>query len=398
MVEHVLQGKQDIMNISPSDGGGFCTCERCRALDVPGLLAYDNKSPQLSDRIFTYANEVARRVREQNSERGVGMFAYTFYNRPPAKIAALEPNLYLSFVYQSAGLRDPAALADWRQSVDGWKKLGAKLVIREGWGNHYYLDMPFPQDQLIISNMQEAVRKGFIAAYGEGSKSFATQAPNYWALTRAMWSPERGDVSVMDEFYRSAYGPAASDMRAFFETYQRALDEHWSQRRRLVDTNIIAYANLISSWHLLYTPTVIAEAEAHLKQAEKIVPSGEYAQRIAMHRFGQDYTALMLELIDNYRNLAELGVKLDFFSTLKETTRDAPAEKMRRLQRAYELGERRETMLLAHRDWAAMDEGLYAYTNDAGNRQWHAAVKQSLNIDRPTALTKAKLSVTTTKL
>lgn len=82
MVQHALNGKLDIMHISPSDGGGFCECERCRALDVPGLLAYDNVHPQLSDRIFAYANEVARRVREKNPDRGVGMLAYTYYNRP----------------------------------------------------------------------------------------------------------------------------------------------------------------------------------------------------------------------------------------------------------------------------------------------------------------------------
>src|SRR5262249_11176604 len=32
MVDFVLKGKTDIVNISPSDGGGFCECERCRAL------------------------------------------------------------------------------------------------------------------------------------------------------------------------------------------------------------------------------------------------------------------------------------------------------------------------------------------------------------------------------
>ena len=78
MVDYVLKGKQDIMNISPSDGGGFCECERCRALDVPGVLAYDGRTVQLSDRIFTYANEVARRVREADPAKGCGMFAYTF--------------------------------------------------------------------------------------------------------------------------------------------------------------------------------------------------------------------------------------------------------------------------------------------------------------------------------
>jgi len=48
-------------------------------------------------------------------------------------------------------------------------------------------------------------------------------------------------------------------------------------------------------------------------------------------------------------------------------------------------------MLLAHRDWAAMDEGLYAFTNDRKLRQWHSAVKAALGIDKPTALTRESL-------
>ncbi len=83
MVEYVLEGKLDIMNISPSDGGGFLRMRELSQARCPRLLSYDNKTVQLSDRIFTYANEIARRVREQNPKRGVGMFAYTFYNRPP---------------------------------------------------------------------------------------------------------------------------------------------------------------------------------------------------------------------------------------------------------------------------------------------------------------------------
>ena len=186
MVEHVLKSSGDIVSISPSDGSGFCECERCRALDVPGLLAYDKKTPQLSDRIFTYANEVARRVREKNSAKGCGMFAYTFYNKPPVKLKTLAPNLYLSFVYQSAAHRDPENLREWRESVAGWKALGAKLMVREGWGNHYYHDLPFLHDRQIIANLAEASQLGFVGAYGESSKNFATMAPNFWAITHMM--------------------------------------------------------------------------------------------------------------------------------------------------------------------------------------------------------------------
>ena len=391
MVDHVLTGKQDIMNISPSDGGGFCECERCQALDVPGVLAYDNKHAQLSDRIFTYANEVARRVREKNPAKGCGMFAYTYYNKPPLKIDRLESNLYLSFVFQSAAHRDPENLREWRESVSGWQKLGAKMVVREGWGNHYYHDMPFVHERQIIENLAEASSLGFVAAYGEGSKSFATMAPNFWAITHMMWDPKRDPAKLMPDFYQSAYGPAASEMEAFFGAYSRALDANWSKRDRFVEATGIAYANIIAAWGKLIPAEAIAEAEKHLQAAEAKAPSGEYADRVKFHRFGHEYSKIMLELLANYKSLSELGVKMDFAVAVK-ATRDDPAARDVLLKRTCELGEQRELMLLAHRDWAGPDEGLYAFTNDRNIRQWHANVKKALGIDRPSALTKATLA------
>jgi|UniRef100_UPI003782FFF2 hypothetical protein len=390
MVDYVLAGKQDIMNISPSDGGGFCECERCQALDVPGVLAYDKKHVQLSDRIFTYANEIARRVREKNPAKSCGMFAYTYYNKPPVKIARLEPNLYLSFVFQSGAHRDPENLREWRESVSGWQKIGAKMVVREGWGNHYYHDMPFIHDRQIIANLAEASSLGFVAAYGEGSKSFATMAPNFWAITHMMWDPKRAPDKVMPDFYQSAYGPVALEMEAFFGAYSQALDANWSKRDRIVDATGIAYANVIAAWGKLIPAEAVAEAEKHLQAAEAKAPAGEYADRVKFHRFGHEYTKGMLELLANYKSLSELGVKMDFAVAVK-ATRDDPAARDALLKRTYELGEQREQMLLAHRDWAGPDEGLYAFTNDRNIRQWHANVKKALGITKPSAVTKETL-------
>lgn len=390
MVDYVLKGKQDIVNISPNDGGGFCQCERCRALDVPGVLGYDGKTPQLSDRFMIYANEVARRVREKNPAKGCGMFAYTFYHQPPVKVAKLEPNLYISFAYQCAAQRDPENLREWRECVSGWQKLDAKLVVREGWGSHYQHDLPVLHPRQIIANLAEAHERGFVAAYGEGSKSFATQAPNFWALTHMMWDPQRDTTHLMRDYYESAYGPVAKEMQAFFEAYEHALDVNWSKRDRVVKSTEIAYANIMCAWGKLIPSAAVEEAERHLQDAEAKVPPGEYADRVKFHRFGQDYTRTMLGLLNAYRRLAVLGVKMGEFSTvvrlLKEEPVDAPAERDALLREAYELGERREALLLAHRDWAGPDEGLYAFTNEINTRQWHTAVKTALGIEKPTAL------------
>jgi len=396
MVEHVLEGKQQIMHISPSDGGGFCQCDNCTALDVQGVLSYDGKTTQLSDRIFTYANEIARRVREKDPDKACGMFAYTFYSKPPVRIEKLEPNLYLSFVYQSAAHRDPENLAEWREKVSGWKKLGAKMVVREGWGNHYYHDMHFLHYDQIISNLAEANKLGFVAAYGEGSKNFASMAPNYWALTKMMWDPARDTDGLMDEFWQTAYGPVAVEMEAFFESYNQALNDNWSKRDRRLPTTGISYANIIGAWRRLIPEAAVAEAEKHIEAAAAKAPAGEYADRVRFHRFGHEYTKLMLELLESYRQLQLLGVSVGSFNTDQAKAAAAgrpidPAVREAVLKRAYELGERREVMLLEHRDWAGPDEGLYAFTNDRGLRPWHKAVKAALGNEKETALTREKL-------
>jgi hypothetical protein len=215
-------------------------------------------------------------------------------------------------------------------------------------------------------------------------------APNFWALTHMMWDPRRDTTNLMHEFYESAYGPVAKEMEAYFETYNRALDANWSKRDRIVDATGIAYANIIAAWGRLIPPEAVEAAEQHLKAAEAKAPPGEYADRVKFHRFGQDYTRVMLELLNNYRQLTELGVKMDFTASVK-ARRDAPAERDALLKRTCELGEQREQMLLAHRDWAGPDEGLYAFTNDIKTRQWHTAVKKALGIETPSALTKQTL-------
>ena len=52
-------GTGDIVSVSSSDGSGFCECERCRALDVPGLLSSTAKRRSLA----TASSPMPRRSR-----------------------------------------------------------------------------------------------------------------------------------------------------------------------------------------------------------------------------------------------------------------------------------------------------------------------------------------------
>lgn len=56
---------------------------------------------------------------------------------------------------------------------------------------------------------------------------------------------------------------------------------------------------------------------------------------------------------------------MEFFSRPDMEIRDDPREKATLLEEDYELGKKREQLLLQNRDSAGLDEGLFAYTNDA---------------------------------
>jgi hypothetical protein len=168
----------------------------------------------------------------------------------------------------------------------------------------------------------------------------------------------------------------------------------------VMDSPGFTYVNVVNSWHITLPPSVVEKAGVHLKAAEAKAPAGEYADRVAFHRFGYEYSKVVLATVDCYRQLAELGVDLEFFKLAVSVPRKDDAEKQRLLKRAYELGEEREKMLLMHRDWAGPDEGLYGQTIDSKNRLWHSEVKKELGIDKPSAVSMSTLqrdTVTTPK-
>jgi hypothetical protein len=137
-------------------------------------------------------------------------------------------------------------------------------------------------------------------------------------------------------------------------------------------------------------PVLTLHAALLLVSCSALHTAGEYAGRVKFHRLGQDCTHVMLELLANCKQLATLGIALQSFSSKPQ--RDAPAERDALLKRTYHLGEQREQLLLAHRDRAGSDEGLYAFNNDGQIRQWHAAVKKALGIAKRMAVSKETLS------
>ena len=61
--------------IGPNDGGGFCECDACRALDTGDWDPFSNDI-SITDRFLTFANAVAELVHEEYPEIKFGFYVY----------------------------------------------------------------------------------------------------------------------------------------------------------------------------------------------------------------------------------------------------------------------------------------------------------------------------------
>ncbi|OGV52855.1 MAG: hypothetical protein A2017_16965 [Lentisphaerae bacterium GWF2_44_16] len=386
---------KSIVSISPSDGYGFCECEKCHALDPQGT-DYKTSIPNLSNRHWDYANYIAREVKKKNPDLNIGMFAYTAYAKPPTNIDKFEDNLYISFTFSAGYFVKPEMKEDIYKRIDEWKSKGIKIVGREYWGMHYWLELPYVFTAQIKDSMPYLYKRGLVAMYGEAHSNFATQGPVYYLVAHMMWDPETNADKVMERYYK-AFGPASEYIRNYYDTFEKAIIENQGK------IESFAYLGLINSWPEIFPEKTIAKAGEFLKKAEDAVKGNPvYEERVKCIGIGYEYTKVMIELLAVYRKLGRAGVPLWCFGyqgALAEASHyklaempeawkefwskhpDEPldkSEKIKLLKRALELGNAREKIIYGQDGLPAISKGMYEYTLKTGMRPWHRTVKEEL--------------------
>jgi len=376
--------KLDIISVSANDGFGFCQCDRCG---------------NIADAYWDFVNDIAQRVKVLRPEVGVGTFAYSFSRQPPKNIEKLPDNVYLSMTSYATQLMLPEGRQEYEEFMNGWKSKGVKIVMREYWGVHYYMDLPvlFPRET--GEEVRMGYEAGLMGAYGETGKNFATQAPNYYVLTHQLWNPEADPEVALDEFY-AAFGPAKEDVRRYYETLSDSVHRAWREKK--LTTGLIP---LINSYDEMFDPRTLSAAWAALNAADRAAEGNpDLQKKLAFIRHGYEYTALMAKLIGVYKKLGRSGFPLEFFEyqstaaqgrrvfqnpdfennlEFYENLRKQPfqftiKEQNQWLKEAWELGQERLRMLNASRHDFSLNEGLYAQTLEANIRQWHQTVGKYL--------------------
>ncbi len=188
------------ISMEPSDGGGWCECERCRALGSP------------SDRAVLLASEVAKQVKP----RLVGMYAYNLH-APPPKFRA-EPNVLVSV---ATAFLPGGWTAD--RLLDGWGAQGAQLGLREYFSvNAWDRDLPGRARAANTAYVAESIprfhAKGARSFSAESGDNFGPCGLGYYLASRFLWNV--GDAKnakvLREDFLTRAFGPARAPIDRFY--------------------------------------------------------------------------------------------------------------------------------------------------------------------------------------
>jgi hypothetical protein len=238
----------DYFCIEPIDGGGWCKCAKCRALDVD--------PENYTDRILTLANQVAKAIEKAFPGQGKGarFFAYQTYEYPPEKVKA-EKNVQVELTRGS-----PRLIKEWKKYVQNMQRWDYNSWKTFKWG-------PMP-----LSVLPEKFK--LLKKYGynggvmdESVASMLTLgAPFAYISTKLMWDPDLNIKALLDDFFNKYYGAAAKPMRECFDL----IDEE-TRLKTPSSRTFVEYRSGNRFDPTLYSPKVWKKCLDLTKRAEALV-------------------------------------------------------------------------------------------------------------------------------
>jgi len=238
----------DVVSISPNDGGGFCECDTCIALDVDGGnpppksglrgKGLDNTfrddtdrtetasriTGPITDRIFTFANQVARQIARSHPDKHLLLLVYGCYRDPPRKVK-LASNIIAQFCLQCHQHWDPQIQkADFNQ-LENLAQFASEMGIYE-----YFDQGAWPG---VIRSFPDLIDRSVLKFSELGVRHYSTQAGtgfavngfNLWYLARVLWNPKHTVVASLKEYCHKAFGPAGLVMEKYFNLWRQRWKE-----------------------------------------------------------------------------------------------------------------------------------------------------------------------------
>ncbi|MBO4648556.1 MAG: DUF4838 domain-containing protein [Lentisphaeria bacterium] len=314
-----------IRSISPNDGYGFCECAECLKQDGKPRPPRKHGIPDLTNRIYDFAADVARQVKKLNPNARIGMFSYSIFDGVPDGKIDFPGNMYLATCYMIAFLNEEE-LGKLENHLRGLAATGARIIARESWGNHYIMDYPILHSRRIERDLQLLHKLKAAGVYGEIGKSFAARATDIYLVVKMTWDPTLKRDDILRDFCLKGFGPKAGPV--MLEFFNRQEDETEKIVRYLnanPGANFRYYNNGYASRNLAMAAGFDAKYQkmclGYLNRAAKLADTPERKARVEFFRRGVLLAKFTSDAIEANSDLAAIGVNMPLTQPSAKTIR-----------------------------------------------------------------------------
>jgi Domain of unknown function (DUF4838)/Carbohydrate family 9 binding domain-like len=198
-----------------------------------------------SNYVWGFINKVALGVAAKHPDKYVGCIAYEEYDRAPTNLDKMSPNLIVMVCKIRSHLGEPEYRKRATDIINEWKKKGVALYVWE-----YYCDILFDSgwrgypvfypklQQGDFKDLVGVIKGEFLEAetwtddpYPPAPQVILTNpglmSPRLYVEAKLLWDPNLDMASLLSEFYTNFYGPAAPEMRSFWE----AIEKSWTTKK-----------------------------------------------------------------------------------------------------------------------------------------------------------------------
>jgi len=218
----------DSISMDPSDGGGWCQCDRCAKLG------------SVSDHALTLANAVAQGVAGRFKDKYVGMYAYNQHSPPPN--IRVHPNVVISI---ATGFIRGGYTVD--ELIEGWSEKGATIGMREYYSvNMWSRNLPGAARGTNLEYLKRTIphfhARGARFMSAESGDCWGPCGLGYYLAARMLWDVDEAKRldALIDDFLARAFGPARAPMGEFYRLIDGAnrpllCDDLLARMYRLLD-------------------------------------------------------------------------------------------------------------------------------------------------------------------
>jgi len=214
------------IGMGPNDGGGYCECDRCRALDAGEWDAHA-AAISMTDRYVWLFNGILERIEDRYPDRRIGFYAYVAHKLPPRRrrpdprvVPALAP-ITLCRIH---GLDNPVCpdRSFYRQLMAEWGALLPEVYERGYYFNLADPGFPFSKVHAVRGETPYAHRAGIAGWRVECMPSWSADTPTLYVAARLMWDVDTDVDALLADFYDGFFGPAAAPMGEYLDSIDRA--------------------------------------------------------------------------------------------------------------------------------------------------------------------------------